>query len=104
MTTFFYHKAGCIIPCSSFLFKLTDGKTTTWICKNYFSCDSNDTIYNLICKTCDVFYLGQTQSFKQRIAKQKSEVKISHNITCRISSEHLRDFNQVVPYFQIVPF
>ena len=36
---------------------------------NYFSCDSKDVIYILICKTCDNFYLGQTQEFKQRTTK-----------------------------------
>ena len=43
-----YHKAGYIIPCSSFSFKLTNGKTITWTCQNYFSCDSKDIIYILI--------------------------------------------------------
>ena len=55
-----YYKAGCIIPCSSFPFKLTNAITITWTYKNYFSCDSKDFIYILICKTCDNFYLGQT--------------------------------------------
>ena len=99
-----YHKAGYIIPCSSFSFKLTNGKTITWTYKNYFSCDSKDVIYILICKTCDNFYLGQTQDFKQRTAKHKSDVKNPHNSTCRICSEHLRDCNQAEPYFQIFPF
>ena len=63
-----YHKAGYIYPCSSFSFKVTNGKTITWVCKNYFSCDSKNVIYILICKTCDNFYLGQTQDFKQRTA------------------------------------
>ena len=55
-----------------------------------------------ICKTCDNFYLGQTQDFKQRTAKHKS--KNPHNSTCRICSEHLRECNQAEPYFQIFPF
>ena len=45
--------------------------------KKYFSCDSKDGI--LICKTCDNFYLGQTQDIKQRTAKHKSDVKNPHN-------------------------
>ena len=99
-----YHKAGYIIPCLSFSFKLTNGKTVTWTYKNYFSCDSKDVIYILICKTCGSFYLGQTRDFKQRTAKHKSDVKNLHNSTCRICSEHLRDCNQTEPYFQIFPF
>ena len=96
-----YHKAGYIIPCSSFSFKLTNGKTITWTYKNYFSCDSKDVIYILICKNCDNFHLGQTQDFKQRTLKHKSDEKNLHNSTCRICLEHLRDCNQTEPYFQI---
>ena len=99
-----YHKAGYIIPCSLFSFKLTNSKTITWTYKNYFSCDSNNVIYILICKTCDNFYLGQTQDFKQRTAKHKSDVKNLHNSTCSICSEHLRDCNHAEAYFQIFPF
>ena len=55
---FVYHKAGYIIPCSSFSFKPTNGKTITWTYKNYFSCDSNNVIYIFICKTCDNFTNG----------------------------------------------
>ena len=55
-------------------------------------------------KTCDNFYLGQTQNFKQRTTKYKSDVKNPHNSTCRICSEYLRDCNQAEPYFQIFPF
>ena len=58
----------------------------------------------LICKTCYNFYLGQTQDFKQRTAKDKSDVKNTHNNTCRICSEHFKDCNQAEPYFQIFPF
>ena len=103
-SNYVYHKAGYNIPCSSFSFKLINGKTITWTYKNYFCCDSKDVIYILICKTCDNFYLGQTQDFKQRTAKHKSDVKNPHNSTCRICSEHLRDCNQAEPYFQIFPF
>ena len=70
----------------------------------YFSCDSKDVIYILICTTCDNFYLGQAQDFKQRTAEHKSDVKNLHNSTYRICSEYLRDCNQAEPYFQIFPF
>ena len=99
-----YHKAGYIIPCSSFSFKLTNGKTITWTYKNHFSCDTKDVIYISICKTCNNFHLGQTQDIKQRTAKYKSDVKNLHNSTCRICSEHLRDCNQAEPHFEIFPF
>ena len=98
------HKAGYIIPCLSFSLKLTNGKTITWTYKNYFSCDSKGIIYILICKTCDNFYLEQTQDFKPRITKHKSDVKNLHNSTCRMCAEHLRDCNLAEPYFQIFLF
>ena len=41
---------------------------------NYFSYDSKDVIYIVICKNCHNFYLGQTQDFKQRTAKHKSDL------------------------------
>ena len=66
-----YHKAGYVIPCSSFLFQLTNGKTITRTYENYFSCDSKDFSYNLICKNCNNLYLGKTQDFKQRTGKHK---------------------------------
>ena len=70
-----YHKAGYIIPCSSFSLKLTNGKAITWAYKNYSSCDIKDVIYILICKTSDNFYLEQTQDFKQRTEKHKSNIE-----------------------------
>ena len=60
--------------------------------------------YISICKTYNNFYLGQTQNFKQRAAKHKSDVKNLHSSTCRICSEHFRDCNQAKPYFQIFQF
>ena len=39
-----YYKAGYIIPCSSFSFKLTNGKNVSWTYKNYFSSDSKDVL------------------------------------------------------------
>ena len=59
---------------------------------------------DFICKTCDNFYFGQTQDFKQRTSKYKSDVKNLHNSTWKVCSEHVRDCNQDEPYFQIFPF
>ena len=53
-----YHKAGYIVPSSSFSFKLTNGKTVPQTYKNCLRCDSKGVIYNLICKTSNNFYLG----------------------------------------------
>ena len=58
----------------------------------------------LLVKLATIFNLGQTHDFRQRIAKQKLDVKNPHNSSCRICSEHLRGCNQAKPYFQIFPF
>ena len=84
-----YCNALYIVDCSSFSFKLTNDKTVPLKYKNYFPCDSKDVIHILICKTCYNFYLKQTEEFQQRPGKQKSDVKNSHNSTCRICSEYL---------------
>ena len=70
-----YDKARYTIPCSSFSFKQTNVKTITWTYEKYFSCDSKDVIHILICKTCEVFHLGQTQDFRQKTANHKSDAK-----------------------------
>ena len=65
-----YHDAGYIVVCSSFSFKLTNGKTVSWTYKNYFSCHCKDIIYILIFKPYRNLYLGQTQDFKQRTVQE----------------------------------
>lgn len=40
-----YYKAGYIIHCSSFSFKLKNGKNVSWIDKTYFSSKSKDVRY-----------------------------------------------------------
>ena len=61
--------------------KLLHGHIKKLFSKNYFSCDSKDIIYILICKTCDNFYLGETQDFKQRTPKHISDIKSPQNST-----------------------
>ena len=65
-----YHKAGCIIPCSSFLFKLTNAKTITWTYKSYFSCDSKDAIYILIWKKLRQFLSWTNSRVQTRNCKK----------------------------------
>ena len=94
-----YHKNGYIKPCKSFTFKLTNGKSVTWNYNKCFDCDSKDVLYILICNNCDYFYLRKTIDFKQRIGKQKSDVKHPQNSTCRECAEHLRDCAKIEPFF-----
>ena len=61
-------------------------------------------LYILICNNCDYFYLGKTTDFKQRIHKQKSDVKHPQNSTCRECTEHLRDCAKIERFFQIYLF
>ena len=55
--------------------------------KKYFSGDSKDVIYTLICKTCNNLYFAQAEDSKKRIAKNKSGVKNLHYSTCRVCSD-----------------
>ena len=70
-----------------------------------FFCGSKDIIYILICKTCDNFYLGQTQDFKQRTAKHKSDVK--NHITAlpgcaQNTLETVTKLNHIFKYFHSI--
>lgn len=42
-------------------------------------CDSKDVAYILICKTCNSFYVWQTQDFKQRFAKHKLDALVGYS-------------------------
>ena len=71
------------IPCKSFTFKLANGKSVTGNYNKVFDWDGKDVLYILICNNCDYFYLGKTIAFKQKIQKDKSDVKHPQNISCR---------------------
>ena len=60
----------------------------TWHYRRFFSCDSKDALYVLICNNCDFFYIGQTEELKQRIRKHKSGVIRMSN---RIASSAIND-------------
>ena len=49
------------------------------------------------------FILGKID-FRQRISKQKSNIKHPQNSTCRECAEHLRDCAKIEPFFQIYLF
>ena len=95
-----YHKA-CYIPCSSFSFKLAYIQTVSQTYKNYFSCDSKDVIYILICKTYDNFYLRQLNILNKELQTKSQMSKPQTCSTCSICLEHLRDCKHAEPYFQI---
>ena len=99
-----YHKNGYIKPCKSFIFKLANEKSVTCSYKIFFDCDIKDVLYILICNNCDYFYLGKTIDFKQRIRKQKSDVKHPQNSTCRECAERLRDCAKIRPFFRFICF
>ena len=100
-----YEKDGYINPCTSFNFKLANGKTIIWSYTKYFNCDSKNVLYILICRNCDEFYIGQTQNFKQRIRKHKSDIKHPNNSTCKRCTNHIRVCTKgKEPFFKIYPF
>ena len=97
-----YHKNGYIKPCTQF--KFWNGKKEVyWKYRRYFTCDSKNIIYILICNNCNKFYIGQTQCLKQRTSKHISDIKLPHNSTCRYCSEHLSTCSTNTPQFSIYP-
>ena len=82
-----YHKNGYFREWVSFSFK-SKNKLLTWRYKRFFSCDSKDVLYVLICNNCDVFYIGQTEELKQHTWKDKSDGSHPINSNCKRSSEH----------------
>ena len=58
----------------------------------------------MVCNNCEYFYFGNTIDFKQRIRKDKSDVKHPQKSTCRECAEHLRDCAKIERFFQIYPF
>ena len=100
-----YHKNGYINPCTSFKFKLTNGKIITWNYTKYFTCDSRNVLYLLKCRTCNEFYIGETQDFKKRTRKHKSDIFHPENSMCKRCAEHIRDCTKMTePFFEIFPF
>ena len=77
----------------------------TWHYRRFFSCDSKDALYVLICNNCDFLYFGQAGKLKQRTRKHKSDVIHPNNSNCKKCSEHLRACSKMKePYFNIYRF
>ena len=80
-------------------------KTITWNYTRYFSCDSINVLYVLLCNHCPDNYLGKTQIVKPRISKHASDVRIPTNSNCRKCAEHIRECSGLrEPYFSYYPF
>ena len=92
-----YHKAGYIIPCLPFSFKLSKGKSVSRTYKNNFPCIFFVNIIFLFwfVKLVTIFFLDKIKIlYKQRILKHKSDIKNVHNSTCRVFPEHPKDCTQ----------
>ena len=71
----------------------------TWNYNKFFDCDIEDVLYIIICNICEYFYVGKTIDIKQRIRKQKSNVKHPQNSTCRECADLLRDCAKIELFF-----
>ena len=63
--------------------------------RRFFSCESKDVLYVLICDNCDFFYIGQTEELKRHTRKRKSDIIHPNNSNCKKCSEHLRTVKNV---------
>ena len=80
-------------------------KSFEWRYTRYFSCDSKNILYVIMCKSCPENYLGKTDNLKYRISKHASDVRIPANSNCRKCAEHLRNCSGMVePFFTCYPF
>ena len=94
-----------ITPATEFEFTNGWGKTINWSYTRYFSCDSKNALYIVICNKCRQFYLGKTDDIKQRCRKHASDVRIPSNSNCRECAEHLRSCSALgEPFFTMFPF
>ena len=94
---YIYHKNSYFKECLSFSFK-SKNKLLTWHYKCFFSCDSKDVCYVLICNHCDFFYIVRTEELKR---KHKSDVIHANNINCKKCWEHLRTCSKMKDYISI---
>ena len=95
---------GYIQFASEFTFKNKRKKEIKWTYTRYFSCDSLNILYVLICINCPENYLGKTDKTKQRVSKHASDVRHPENSNCKKCSKHLRECsNMVEPYFKLYP-
>ena len=98
------HKNGYLKERLSFSLK-SKNKLMTWHYKCFFSCDSKDVLYVLICNKCDFLYIGQTEELKERTQKHRSDVIHPNHSNCKKCSEHLRTCSKMKePYLNIYPF
>ena len=77
-----YYKNGYFKDCLSFSFK-SKNKLLTWHHRCFFSCDSKDVLYILICNNCDFLCIGQTEELKQCSRKHKSDVIHPNAVTVK---------------------
>ena len=96
------HRNGYVKRCTFFKFGKKD--KFSWNYTRFFSCDSKNVIYILICRTCWMFYIGETKNLKPRTRKHRSDVLHPKNTYCKKLSAHLRKCSKMIgPYFLIYP-
>ena len=78
------------------MFIKSKNKLLTWYYRRFFSCDSKDVLYILICNNCDFLYIGQTEELKQRKRKHKSDAIHLSNSNSKKCSEHLRTCSKIL--------
>ena len=96
------HRKGYVKRCTFFRFGKKD--KFSWNYTRFFNCDSKNVIYILICRTCWMFYIGETKNLKPRTRKHRSDVLHPKNTYCKKLTAHLRKCSKMKgPYFRIYP-
>lgn len=97
-----YHEDGYIKACKESRFG--PNGTFVWKYSRYFNCNAKNVVYIIKCNHCSEFYIGETNDFKKRVTKHKSDVIHPENSNCKKLMTHLRKCsNFYEPYFTIFP-
>ena len=87
-----------IVESNSFL-----STTASASVRENFTCASSEVIYLIICKKCNIQYVGQTQqNCSQRMNKHKFDIKHSPDIITTVS-EHFNSPGHSIKYFSFMP-
>ena len=81
--------------------KCTFENGTDFFVKNELSCKSKNVIYVIFCTTCNMSYIGQTNSLQNRVTTHKQQIRDDTLRHLKVS-KHL--FNCSNGVFKIFPF
>ena len=100
-----YCRTGYIKGATGFSVRNQRGEQVTWTYNRYFTCQSVNALYVIMCNIPNDFYVGKAKSVIKRMRKHASDVRHPENSNCKVCANHLRACSNLVePYFTMYPF